>query len=455
MSIKTKINQDGFHVIEAVIILVVIGVVGLVGWRVISKDKDKQSNKNQSAITQGSSANPASTNPVERGKALSGGACKGEGSKKLGSLPMRTSQMSIVVPYGLLAGGHVTPVDHQYYWGKVQMGDPDMYDVLASSDGKIVNIGYRDHTQNADYSKSKTKGDYRVVISYSCTFFSYFDLATSLSSDIQSKLPKDWEHGKNPVINTDIDVKQGQVVGKVGGQSLDYAVWDTTKFLKNFAVREAYDVAEPWKVVTVHPLDYYTDAVKAQVLPFYARTAEPRDGTIDQDVDSAFRGGWFKEGTYGYAGSAQPTGGGNYYKGHLAMVHDLYDDSAQMFSIGDYNGQPLQFMVKNPLKSFDKLNASDGVVKFELCQPTYVDENGRTWNVQAPAKKVTAKTAANCPGTALVQMVEKRKLKVQVFPNKTPSQVSGFTAAVTYTRGEDAKNADIFKNPGKPTSTAY
>jgi len=456
--LKIKNNQNGFNVVEGLIVLVVIGVIGLVGWRVLHKKSNntqRDSGQKNVAVTGGSNANVTSTDPVERGKALSGGACVGEGSKKLGSAPMRPEQMSIIVPYGLLAGSHVTPVDHQYYWGKIQNGKADMYDVLSPGDGKIVNVAYRDRSNQAPPpGGTKINGDYRVVISYSCTFFSYFDLATSLSSDIQSKLPKDWEHGQNPNVNTDIEVKQGQVLGKVGGQSLDFAVWDTTKFLKNFVVREAYDVAEPWKVVTVHPLDYYTDAVKKQILPLYGRSSEPRDGTIDQDIDGKFRGGWFQEGTYGYAGSAQFQGG-DYAKGHLALVHDLYDDSAQMFSIGDYNGQAAQFIVKNPSVTFDKADTKSGVVKLELAQMSYVDENGHSWLSQAPAKKVTAQ-AGQTRGTALVQMLENRKLKVEVFPGKMPSQVSGFTsAAKIYTRGEDAKNASIFTHPGAPTSTAH
>ena len=409
----------------------------------------EQNGGGQKTTSSADLGNVNSTDPVEKGKALSGGACSGTGSKKLGSAPMHPNELSIIVPYGLLAGGHVTPVDHQYYWGTEQFSAPDKYDVLAPGDGNIVTIQYRDRSQEG----GKVKGDYRVVISYSCTFFSYFDLATSLSPDIQKQLPTGWEQGSNRNLNVKIPVKQGQVVGKIGGQGLDYAVWDTTKQLKNLLVPEAYNVAEPWKIVTVSPLDYYTDELKKQVLPFYGRTAEPRDGVIDQDVDGKFIGNWFVEGTYGYAGSAQFTGG-EYYKAHLAMVRNLYDPSSFMFSIGEYAGQPTQFAIKNASVTPDKADASSGIVKYELAQVAYVDENGAGWNAAKPAKKVTVVPAAS-KGTALVQMLENRKIKVEVFPGKTPAQVSGFTdAAKIYTRGEDAKNSPTIKNPGAPTSTA-
>jgi hypothetical protein len=439
-----------------VALLVLIGV-GLGMWHMVKKHHDDEVARKAvagygSPLGQqpGDLGSVVSTDPVQRGKALSNGQCSGTGSKKLGSAPMRPSDVSIVVPYGLLAGGHVTPVDHQYYWGKVQMGEPDTYDVLAPADGHIVGIQFRDH-----HGQGKVKGDYRVVISYSCTFLSYFDLATSLAPSVAAQLPKGWETG-NQSVHINMPVKQGQVIAKMGAQSLDYAVWDTTKTDKNLLVPDAYNVAEPWKINTVNPLNYYTEAVKQQILPLYGRTVEPRDGVIGQDIDGKLVGNWFQEGSYGYAGYPQFMGQFDYFKGHLAMVHNLYDPSAYMFSIGSYasSGDAQQFIIKNPMVAPDKADATSGIVKYDLSVLTYTDQNGASWNGQGPAKAVTAH-ASNTMGTALVQMQSPRKVKVEVFPGKMPEQVTGFTsAAKIYTRGEDAKNSPAIKSPGAPTSTA-
>ena len=386
---------------------------------------------------------PNSSDPVEKGKALASGNCIGSGSKKLGSAPMRIADISYIVPYGLLAGGHVTPIDHGYYWGKDPFGAPDMYDVLALSDGKIVNLSYRSHN-SADYAKSKVKGDYRAVIMYSCTFFSYFDLATSLAPEIVKQLPANWETGQNPNVNTDIKIKEGQVLAKFGGQSLDFAVWDTTKQLKNLLVPIAYNNAEPWKINTVAPLDYFTDSVKKQILPLYIRTAEPRDGVIDQDIDGRAVGGWFLEGTNGYAGVfSYGSGGGEqngYWSGHLALVKDLFDPTGWVFSIGNLNGEAKQFGIKSPSPIPDKLEVSSGPVKYEIGEWQHVDNTGNIWVGMAfPTGGLEMKVGSS-RGIVLVQLLEKRKLKIEVFLNKTPSQVTGFTtSAKIYDRGDNSK----------------
>ncbi len=427
------------------LVLIIVGSTGFLVFN--SAKKSSPNNSSNKTATSSSTSNqnsgsslgdPNSTDPVEKGKALAGGNCSGTGSKKLNSAPMKIADISYIVPYGLLAGGHVTPIDHGYYWGKVPFGEPDSYDILALSDGKIVNVGYRDRSNDG----GKVKADYRVVIMYTCTFFSYFDLATSLDPAISKQLPAGWE--KNGTVYTDISIKEGQVLGKFGGQSLDFAVWDTTKTLKNLLVPTAYNNAEPWKINTVAPLDYFTNEVKNQILPLYLRVAEPRDGVIDQDVDSTAAGGWFLEGTNGYAGvfSYGSQGGGHdsYWSGHLALVRDLYDPSGWVFSDGNVNGQPMQYALKNPSVVPEKLTIASGLVKYELAQWDDVDDSGQRWLGNAFPKGVLKFKAGQPQGTALVQLLEKRKLKVEVFLNKTPAQVSGFTsAAKIYDRGDNAK----------------
>ncbi len=441
MSLLPKIKK--YWWLGLVLVVLVIGAAAFLLLRSSTPTSNSTSDKTSTSsakVNYSGSGNPNSLDPIEKGKALAGGNCEGEGSRKLKSAPMKVADISYIVPYGLLAGGHVTPIDHQYYWGKVPMGAPDSYDILAPSDGKIVNIGYRDRS-----GEGKTiKGDYRVVIMYSCTFFSYFDLATSLDPEIAKQTPKAWEKAANNNINTDINVKQGQTLAKFGGQSLDFAIWDTTKTLKNLLVPTAYNNSEPWKINTVNPLEYFADEVKTQLLPLYLRTIEPLDGVIDQDIDGKAAGNWFQEGTNGYAGvfqyGAQGGGKGNYWDGHLALVKDLYSNSDWVFSSGNISGQAKQFAIKNPSLTPDKVEVGSGLVKYEIAQWSHVDSTGQNWIGQAFPVGNLRFQADQSQGTVLVQMLEKRKIKVEVFLNKTPSQVSGFTsAAKTYNRGDNAK----------------
>ncbi len=374
---------------------------------------------------------PLSKDPVEAGKYLSHDQCVGEGAKKLNHPYMMPSDIGIIVPMGLTAGGHVTPVDHQYYFGKNLALGKDSYNVYAPSDGTIVDIQVR--------PKANGGTDYRGVISYSCTFFSYFDLATSLDNSITSQLPAGWETKSGPQI-VKIAVKEGQIIGKVGGQSLDIAVWDTTKTLAKLLVPKAYANLEPWKIHTVAPLGYYTDALKAQVLPLYARSVEPRDGNLDYDVDGFAVGNWFKKGTNGYIGAFNQSSydSNSYADGHLSITPDLYDPKAWIFSTGAVN-HGTQYAIKSPSVAPDALDQSKGMVKYTLTQIERKDENGKSWLGGSVPKSLTMDTSVAVKGTALVQITATREMKVEIFLGKTEAQVSGFTdAAITYTRGDEA-----------------
>ncbi len=416
----------------AVLLLVVAGgVVLLMNLGSGQKKQPVVAAKTQQQNTAETSG-PNATDPVARGKYLSHDNCSGTGSKTLSAAPMNPSDLSVILPYGLTAGGHVTPVDHQYFLGKNQAAAASTYSVYAPADGAIVSVEARPRGTGAT--------DYRVVISYSCTFFSYFDLANSLAPTLAAKLPAGYQTKSGPQY-VKVPVKQGQVLAMVGGQSLDFAVWDTTKTMSGLLVPKAYNNYEPWKINTVEPTAYYTDQVKAQLLPLYARTVEPRDGRIGYDIDGTASGNWFKQGTNGYIGSFKEStfNPQTYADGHLSIAPDLYDPSGWIFSTGAVN-HGTQYAIKAPTTTPDKLTVGGEPVKYQLVQVRHVDELGRTWLGAAPAKSITLSTTyATAQGTALVQLTAKRELKVELFPGKTPAQVTTFTTAATlYTRGDDA-----------------
>ena len=55
------------------------------------------------------------TDAIKAGKQLSNNRCSGQGATKLTQLPMKQDDYSVILPYGLMVGGHVTPIDHQYF----------------------------------------------------------------------------------------------------------------------------------------------------------------------------------------------------------------------------------------------------------------------------------------------------------------------------------------------------
>lgn len=210
------------------------------------------------------------------GRDLCGGKCTGNGPALLTAAPMRPEDFSIIVPYGSVVGGHVTPIDHQYFAPADFNSPRDAYEVYAMADSRLVEIQPRTNERGTEY---------RMVFSVTCTFLYYYDLVTSLAPDIKAVYDRS-DRGR-----VDIRVKSGQLVGRIGGQTLDFAVWNTEKPLSGFIVPDHYK-AEPWKIFTADPPDYYAPDLKALVLSRSVRTDEPLSGRIDYDVDGRLIGNW-------------------------------------------------------------------------------------------------------------------------------------------------------------------
>ena len=425
---KEKINKDenGFHLTVALLMIVVVGIIGFAGYKVFSSRND---NKNGSGMGNSSTnlGNANSLDPVTKGLALSNGQCSGTGTRPLTHAPMNPSDVSTIVSMGAMIGAHVTPVDHEYYYGADQNAPVNTYPVYADADGVITAV---------EYANDGTKAAWWTTISHSCTFMSNYNLMTSIAPAIKAGLPKGW--GRNSNGNVHIPVKSGQLIGYVGHQSLDFQVWNTQTTLKGFLNPIAYNNAEPWKVNTAQPLDFFTSNVKNQILPLYLRTVAPLDGKIDNDVINEAVGNWFKVGSNGYAGTPGGNNAGqySYSSTHLALAYDNIDPGSEVFSIGNYQGQPMQFSaIGNP--DWTKITNGSGVTKVQLGGITYTTADGGSWHGQF-AKGIKFESGA-AQATALIEVTGPQEMKVEVFPGKTPSQVSGFDSnAVNYDRGQNA-----------------
>src|SRR6266511_2905694 len=57
------------------------------------------------------------------------GTCHGKGPGRLRASPMNPGDIALIQPMGLMVGGHVTPIDHQYYLPTNFRSPPDTYPV--------------------------------------------------------------------------------------------------------------------------------------------------------------------------------------------------------------------------------------------------------------------------------------------------------------------------------------
>jgi hypothetical protein len=353
--------------------------------------------------------------PGDLRQTFSHGTCTGSGSRRITAAPMAPADVKTVVPMGAVAGAHVTPIDHQYYVPLDLMAGRTAYAVRAPITGFIVLVQHRTVAVVDPGQTVKAPDEYRIVFEGSCTFWVYYDLVTQLDPSVAAAVAAQLQ--TNMSANVRIPVTAGQVIGRIGGQTLDLGVVDANVTLPGFVVPSHY-VAEPWKIHTVDPFDYMDEPARSQLLALNPRTASPRGGKIDHDVDGTAAGNWFQAGTNGYAGLVMSRG----WAGHLALTYGHIDPTKIVISIGTYQGSARAFGVLSNMPDPRTITEATGVVKYEMATLGYGIDG-------APF------TVGPVVGVVLLQVMPGRQLKVEVVPNGTAATVSAFTsAAVMYER---------------------
>jgi uncharacterized protein (TIGR03437 family) len=348
--------------------------------------------------------------------------CAGEGPAVYSVLPMEAENVAVFLPLGMMTDAHVTPIDHQYLGPKNLALGRDAYAVRAPAAGTIVSIQHRTNFVGDNIPANRTD-EYRVVIEHSCSFWTYFDLLTSIDPAILAGISP--QPGSGPWTATmRMRVEAGQTLGRIGGQTLDLGSVNAETILPGFLVPDHY-IREPWKIHTVDPLDYFVASLRGLLLNLNPRRAEPRGGKIDYDIEGRLAGNWFREGTNGYAG-ADPQ---RPWAGHLAVAPHYLDPAYFTISLGDYDGRSRQFWARGNAPDPAAVSVDSGLVKFELV-PVGVYLQGR----ESPTL-VYSLQDDQVQGVLLVQMLDARRMRAEAFPGKRAADVSAFTsAAAVYER---------------------
>ncbi len=279
--------------------------------------------------------------------------------------PVAYSAIDIATPLGNLnPPGHTFPSNHMGFYLKGAGPHP----VRAHAEGTVQNIYY-----NSGFD------DYSIQFRHTSTLYSYLD------------------HVENPYDHVQVGAKiqAGDSIGQATSY-LDIGVidYDTTR---HFIVPGRYHENS---LHSGNVYLYFTEGVRGNLLAKNRRTVEPRGGKIDFDIDGALSGNWFLEGTpvtweassYLY-GDAQ-----------LAFVYDMWEPwKICIVCGGGWSAAPFCCLVNGNLPDPSTVTQASGFVKFQT--------------IHAASSDVVA-----------VQLLESRRLKVEVFANKTSGAVSGFTA---------------------------
>ena len=331
--------------------------------------------------------------------------------------PVDLEKVAFIEPMGSMIGNHVTPIDHQYYPSYDFLGSQEIkIDVYSPADGTITNIQHMG-------SFNTTMDDYRLVIEHTDSISSVFIHIDNLSEKIAEFAPSNGEY-----INVDIFVSAGEIIGNFSG-SVDYNVVDYDVILPGFVNPESYEF-EPWKIHTPDPFNYFNKTIRSQLIDKCLRTEEPIGGKIDHDIDGRLVGNWFKEGTNGYGGLETDS----YWVGHLAISYNSIDPEHIIVSFGSYKDEPRQFGVKNNSPDPKNVSIESGLIKYELVDYDFYIGSER-WDRGSLVKGLKIRNYDFVWGVVLFQLIEDRKLKVEIFPEKTADIVDSYTdEALIYIR---------------------
>jgi hypothetical protein len=327
-------------------------------------------------------------------------------------------KLAPTIPYGMMVGDHVTPIDHAYLGLKTlaipmaNRTENDYVPVTSPADGTITELG-----------NLGSSGSHRVVINHGCNIFTVYmvlNKGTGVLAEAFSKL------GNRGFVSLNIPIKAGEEFGRQRDNPLDFNVFDGSQWLSGFANVYSYLSGDTTKPYTADYLPFFSGEIKTAMEESLQKTTTPRIGKIDQDVVGAAAGNWYLSGTNGYGGNllseyenatTQVMGGSitgkNYYAwSHLALARHEVDSEKWIFSIGWYkdpNGDPTQLLMQIGANQItpDKLTASAGVVTYDLVLITYLDPPGTPARIDGSAepRPVGYKIAAGNVSTKVTMQV--------------------------------------------------
>ena len=346
------------------------------------------------------------------------GKCEGTGPVMFNNSPMKIEDINFLMPYGQIVGGHITPIDHMYFYSLKGSGGREAYEVLAIQDAFIFNIETREIGVE---SQQKQEADYRLDMVHTCTFGSYFDLVTKLSPELEKK----WKENRNQ--NGDFTgayVKAGEVIGYVGEQSLDFGVYNYSNPL-NFINPEAYESVEPWKIYTDDPFLYFADDVRENLLKKMMRRSEPRIGRINYDVDGTLSGNWFEVETNFYEGIDRS----KYWDGHFSLSLNDIDPNYWQIGIGFLEVYENTFIIQgNPIPLEVKVGSGKQIYELVTFRMFVENNPGKDWFREPHEEGDTLSIGlGNVVGYVMLELIDTQSLQLEVFLNTKKELIKDFT----------------------------
>lgn len=333
--------------------------------------------------------------------------------------PVDLDAVEYLMPFGLMTGSHVTPVDHQYFQNFIE---PDReIAVYSPGAGRVTSLQH--FGAPVSENPEGVVDDFRLVIEHTCSVSSVF-------IHIAELIPRlaDYDPGLGNHVSLDEPVAAGEQIGSFT-QNVDYNIVDLGHTVTGLVDPASYE-QEPWKIHVPDTFEYFTGEIAERMANLSLRDANPRGGRFAYDVDGRLVGNWFLEDTNGYSG-VDPE---RYWAGHLTFAYDHLDPNLIVVSIGTFDGESRQFAVSGNAPDPSEVSTESGTVIYDLVGwDYYVD--GKHWDRMTWQSGIEAHADDRLQGVIAVELVGPRELRVEVAPGQSSADFPGFSlAAETYTR---------------------
>src|SRR5437588_7367183 len=137
-------------------------------------------------------------------------ACQGRGPGTITASPIALSDLAYIQPMGLMIGGHVTPIDHGYFYIKGAVAHPPQQAaVYAPLGGKVSTVTRTVRHGDPAVKPDHTYDDYAITIEATCTFRVRFSNLVRFAGALGDRIGQlDGDESKTP----DYPVKAGELI---------------------------------------------------------------------------------------------------------------------------------------------------------------------------------------------------------------------------------------------------
>jgi hypothetical protein len=266
---------------------------------------------------------------------------------------------------------------------------------------------------------SGTAYTYTLVTEHSSTTWSYLTGLTGLGPDLVRQLGAGGAafSGAAPVR---LAVNAGQVLGTASRRGVGFALVDTRRRHRGFVRPERLLDDRPWRLHTVDPFERLEPRLERRLLERVRRQAKPRVGEFAYDVDGRLAGNWYSEETPEGTTSRDEAG-------RLCFAYHPIDPSQVIVSFNHLGYGTSRYQVRGNSLSPREVRPESGMARYDLISPRVDLRTGEPLpNTPAESRPV---------GVLLAQLVQKRRVRVQLFLGKGPEEIRGFTErAITLIR---------------------